>query len=100
MFLENIRRKQYHSRTPHTCCRICNSLSSAIPEAKLIKDCDFKSTDKVDSYIKRLCKIWLKKSECSPVEAGEYLRTMTVMRDLLTVLEHHVKTIDQLQKIG
>ncbi|MFT0286493.1 DEAD/DEAH box helicase [Bacteroides thetaiotaomicron] len=71
---------------------------SAIPEAKLIKDCDFKSTDKVDSYIKRLCKIWLKKSECSPVEAGEYLRTMTVVRDLLTVLEHHVKTIDQLQK--
>lgn len=70
---------------------------ATIPDAKLIKDCDFKPTDTVDSYLRRLCKVWLKKSDCTPVETGKYLRTMAVVGDLLTVLKHHTLTMEQLQ---
>lgn len=73
------------------------SYITAIPDANLIKDCDFKSTESVDDYLKRLCKIWLKKSDCTPVEASNYLRTMAVVGDLLTVLKNHIQTMEQLQ---
>ena len=68
-----------------------------IPDGKLIKECGFGNTDTVETYIHRLCKYWLRKSDATPVEAGQKLRRMGIVRDLLYVLKDGVLTLDELQ---
>ena len=45
-----------------------------LPDMKLVKSCEFGDDDTVDSYMKRLCKVWLKNSSITPIDAGTYLR--------------------------
>lgn len=69
-----------------------------LPDAKLIKTCEFGPDDTVESYMKRLCKVWLKSSAISPVEAGTALRSMGIIKSLLTILSHGILSIDDIQK--
>ena len=75
-----------------------SSENNNLPDAKLLKDCDFGSSDTVDSYIKRLCKVWLKNSSTSPVEAGNLLRKMGIVRSLLEILSTGILSLDEIQK--
>ena len=68
-----------------------------LPDGKLIKECVFGSDDTVESYIRRLCKYWLKKSDATPVEAGQILRRMGITRDLLMALKDGILTVDELK---
>ena len=68
-----------------------------LPDGRLLKDCTFGSDDTVTTYLKRLCKTWLKKSEATPVEAGEALRHMGIVGDLLHALEDGMLTLEELQ---
>lgn len=68
-----------------------------IPDGKLIKECTFGTTDTVDTYMNRLCKHWLRKSDATPVEAGQILRKMGIVRDMLWALKDGILTLDELQ---
>lgn len=72
-------------------------VSNGIPDGKLIKECVFQNDDTVDTYIRRICKYWLKNSEASPIEAGISLRRMGIVRDLLFVLKDGILSIDEIQ---
>ncbi|MDY4629104.1 MAG: DEAD/DEAH box helicase [Prevotella sp.] len=74
-----------------------DAVTMGIPDGKLIKECVFGNNDTVESYIKRLCKYWLKKSDATPVEAGQILRRMGIVRDLLNALKDGILTLDELQ---
>lgn len=74
-----------------------NADAMGIPDGKLIKECVFGNNDTVASYIRRLCKYWLKKSDATPVEAGKLLRRMGIVRDLLNALKDGILTLDELQ---
>ena len=71
--------------------------SMGIPDGKLIKDCVFKNDDTVETYIKRLCMCWLRKGDATPVEAGEILRHMGIVRNMLKALEGGILSVDELQ---
>ena len=68
-----------------------------LPDGRLLKDCTFGNADTVACYLKRLCKIWLKKSDATPIEAGVILRRMGIVGDLLHALEDGVHTLEELQ---
>ncbi len=70
-----------------------------IPSGDLIKDCVFGATDTVDSYMRRICKVWLKNSVATPVEAGERLRKMGIVADILKALEVGIQSLDNLQNL-
>ena len=72
--------------------------SNNLPDAKLIKGCEFASNDTVDSYMKRLCKVWLKNSSITPVDAGLSLRSMGVVKSLLEILSSGILSLDEIQK--
>lgn len=72
-------------------------VTTSIPDGKLIKECVFNNNDTVDTYMKRLCKYWLKKSDATPIEAGQILRRMGIVRDLLYALKDGILTLDELQ---
>ena len=74
-----------------------DAVSMGLPDGKLIKECVFGSDDTVESYIRRLCKYWLKKSDATPVEAGQILRRMGITRDLLMALKDGILTVDELK---
>lgn len=69
-----------------------------LPDAKLIKSCEFGTKDTVDSYIRRLCKVWLKSSSISPVDAGIYIRKMGLVKSLLNILSTGILSLDEIQK--
>ena len=73
------------------------AITMGLPDGKLIKECVFGSDDTVESYIRRLCKYWLKKSDATPVEAGQILRHMGITRDLLMALKDGILTVDELK---
>ena len=74
-----------------------DAVTMGLPDGKLIKECVFGSDDTVESYIRRLCKYWLKKSDATPVEAGQILRHMGITRDLLMALKDGILTVDELK---
>ena len=74
-----------------------DAVTMGLPDGKLIKECVFGSDDTVESYIRRLCKYWLKKSDATPVEAGQILRRMGITRDLLMALKDGILTVDELK---
>ena len=74
-----------------------DAVTMGLPDGKLIKECVFGSDDTVESYIHRLCKYWLKKSDATPVEAGQILRRMGITRDLLMALKDGILTVDELK---
>ena len=74
-----------------------DAVAMGLPDGKLIKECVFGSDDTVESYIRRLCKYWLKKSDATPVEAGQILRRMGITRDLLMALKDGILTVDELK---
>ena len=74
-----------------------DAVTMGLPDGKLIKECVFGSDDTVESYIRRLCKYWLKKSDATPVEAGQILRHMGITRDLLMALKDGILTVDDLK---
>ena len=76
-----------------------DAVTMGLPDGKLIKECVFGSDDTVESYIRRLCKYWLKKSDATPVEAGQILRRMGITRDLLMALKDGILTVDELKDI-
>ena len=69
-----------------------------LPDAKLIKTCVFSANDTVDSYMKRLCKVWLMDSTISPVDAGNRLRRMEIVKSLLEILSKGILSQALLQK--
>ena len=71
---------------------------TTLPDAKLIKSCEFGVDDTVSSYMARLCKVWLKRSDISPVEAGDYLRHMSLVKSLLDILSQGMLSLDDVQK--
>ena len=74
-----------------------DAVTMGLPGGKLIKECVFGSDDTVESYIRRLCKYWLKKSDATPVEAGQILRRMGITIDLLMALKDGILTVDELK---
>ena len=74
-----------------------DAVTMGLPDGKLIKECVFGSDDTVESYIRRLCKYWLKKSDATPVEAGQILRRMGITIDLLMALKDGILTVDELK---
>ena len=74
-----------------------DAITMGLPDGKLIKECVFGSDDTVESYIHRLCKYWLKKSDATPVEAGQMLRRMGITIDLLMALQDGILTVDDLK---
>lgn len=74
-----------------------DAVTMGLPDGKLIKECVFGSDDTVESYIRRLCKYWLKKSDATPIEAGQILRRMGITRDLLMALKDGILTVDELK---
>ena len=74
-----------------------DAVTMGLPDGKLIKECVFGSDDTVESYIHRLCKYWLKKSDATPVEAGQILRRMGITIDLLMALKDGILTVDELK---
>ena len=74
-----------------------DAVTMGLPDGKLIKECVFRSDDTVESYIRRLCKYWLKKSDATPVEAGHILRRMGITIDLLMALKDGILTVDELK---
>lgn len=69
-----------------------------LPDAKLIKSCEFGVNDTVDTYMKRLCKVWLKNSSISPIDAGTSLRSMGIVKSLLDILSTGILSLDDIQK--
>ena len=69
-----------------------------LPDAKLIKSCEFTDTDTVETYMKRVCKVWLKNSSISPVDAGTYLRSMSIIKSLLYILRTGILSLDDIKK--
>lgn len=72
--------------------------NNILPDAKLIKSCEFGANDTVNSYMKRLCKVWLKDSSISPLDAGENLRSMDIVKSLLEILSTGILSLDDIQK--
>ena len=71
--------------------------NNILPDAKLIKSCEFGDSDTVDTYMKRLCKIWLKDSSISSVDAGVALRRMGLVKSLLNILNSGILSLDEIQ---
>ncbi len=69
-----------------------------LPDVKLIKTCEFGARDTVESYMKRLCKVWLKESTISPIDAGMHLRSMGIVKSLLDILSCGILSLDDIQK--
>ena len=72
--------------------------NNTLPDAKLIKSCEFGANDTVESYMKRLCKVWLKNSSISSVDAGTSLRSMDIVKSLLDILSTGILSLDDIQK--
>ncbi len=72
--------------------------NSNLPDSKLIKTCEFGANDTVDTYLRRLCKTWLKAANASPVDAGIQLRQMGIVKSLLEVLSNGMLSIDDIKK--
>lgn len=68
-----------------------------IPTATLLKDCVFQSSDNVSSYMRRICKTWVKKSGATPFEVATALQNMSVVQDILVSLSKGMLTLDQLR---
>ena len=73
-------------------------VNNTLPDAKLIKSCEFGANDTVESYMKRLCKVWLKDSSISPIDAGTSLRSMDIVKSLLEILSTGILSLDDIQK--
>ena len=73
-------------------------VNNTLPDAKLIKSCEFGANDTVGSYMKRLCKVWLKDSSISPIDAGTSLRSMDIVKSLLEILSTGILSLDDIQK--
>ena len=71
---------------------------NVLPDVKLIRTCEFGASDTVDSYMKRLCKVWLKNSSISPVDAGIALRNMGIVKSLLEILSAGILSLDDIHK--
>lgn len=69
-----------------------------LPDTKLIKSCVFGVNDTVESYMKRLCKVWLKNSAISQIDAGNYLRNMGIVKSLLEILSKGMLSLEDIQK--
>ncbi len=69
-----------------------------LPDTKLIKSCIFGANDTVESYMKRLCKIWLKNPAISQIDAGNYLRNMGIVKSLLEILSKGILSLEDIQK--
>ena len=71
---------------------------TTLPDIKLIKTCEFGADDTVNSYMRRLCKVWLKNSNISPVEAGTYLRGMSIIKSVLDILSQGILSLEDVRK--
>lgn len=69
-----------------------------LPDTKLIKSCVFGVNDTVESYMKRLCKIWLKNPAISQIDAGNFLRNMGIVKSLLEILSKGILSLEDIQK--
>ena len=70
-----------------------------LPDAKLIRSqCDFATNDTVSTYMRKLCKVWLKAADISPVDAGNQLRQMGIVKSLLDVLSAGILSFDEIMK--
>ncbi len=69
-----------------------------LPDMKLIKSCEFGDDDTVDSYMKRLCRVWFKNSCITPVDAGTYLRSMDIVKSLLSILSTGILSFEDVLK--
>ncbi len=72
--------------------------TDTLPTGKLIKTCEFGANDTVETYMRRLCKVWLKASSISPVDAGLRLRQMGIVKSLLEALAAGILSIDDIKK--
>ncbi len=69
-----------------------------LPLGKLIRTCEFGANDTVETYLRRLCKVWLKRNSTSPIEAGRELRKMGLVKSLLEALSEGILSIDDIKK--
>ena len=69
-----------------------------LPNSKLIKTCEFGANDTVETYLRRLCKVWLKSANISAIEVGVQLRQMGIVKSLLEALSKGILSLDNIQK--
>ena len=68
-----------------------------LPDGSLIRSCVFNSSDTVETYLARLRKVWVRKSDADPLETGRSILAMQIVRDILAVLKDGVLTVDVLR---
>ena len=71
--------------------------SSNLPDGKLIKTCEIGANDTVETYMRRLCRVWLKEGGISAVEAGVRLRQMGIVKSLLEILSAGILSLDDIK---
>ena len=73
-------------------------VQSGLPDGKRLRTCAFGPGDTVETYMRRLCSVWLGAGSISPVEAGERLREMGIVGSLLDVLSAGTLSLDDIKK--
>ncbi len=71
--------------------------NTQLPSGDIINDCVFSASDTVETYMRHICEVWLKNGNATPVEAGESLRKMSIVADMLKALEGGILSLDELQ---
>ncbi len=72
--------------------------TDSLPDGKQIKTCEFGANDTVETYMRRLCKVWLKAGNISTVEAGRLLRQMGIVKSLLETLAAGILSLEDIKK--
>lgn len=73
-------------------------VQSGLPEGKRVRTCSFGPNDTVETYMRRLCSVWLGAGSVPPVEAGKRLREMGIVRSLLDVLSAGTLPLDEIKR--
>lgn len=71
-------------------------LDSFLPNYQDLKTCTFGPDDTVESYLSRICRVWLPGCDETPVEIGYGLKRLVVVRDLLNITSAGIATDDEL----
>ncbi len=71
-------------------------LTEDLPYESEIRKCEFGEADTTETYLKRIKKVWLPGVGDDSVSIGNELRTMKIVRDLLSVTSKGIKTIDEI----
>lgn len=75
----------------------CDTLKHQLPGEIDIRRCEMQPDENIEAYIARLKNIWMPWSGSSPVEIGQSLRKMAIVRDLVEITSEGVISMPELQ---